>query len=125
MLNKKLLPTQNLVTIVPENRPLLVEATLSNQDISYVRVGQKVDVKVDTYPFLKYGALKGRLVWISPVAENLANPNAKNPAGMSLSEKLENDKSAVGNTSYRVHIKLDPKSRLVQYPNQATTLKWV
>jgi hemolysin D len=62
-------PAQPLVTIVPDGTPLVVEAALSNADVGYVRVGQEVEIKVDTFPFQKYGTLKGRLTWISPDAE--------------------------------------------------------
>lgn len=65
-------PAQSLVTLVPDGTPLIVEATVSNNDIGYLRVGQKVQVKVDTFPFMKYGTLPGTLVWISPDAEDRA-----------------------------------------------------
>lgn len=61
---------QVLVTIVPDGTPLIVEATLTNQDIGYVKPGQPVEVKVDTFPFQKYGALKGSVIWVSADAED-------------------------------------------------------
>jgi hemolysin D len=61
---------QSLVTIVPDDTPLIVEATVSNEDIGYLKVGQPVEVKVDTFPFQKYGSLKATLVSISPDAED-------------------------------------------------------
>jgi hemolysin D len=61
---------QVLVTIVPDGMPLIVEATLTNQDIGYVKLGQPVEVKVDTFPFQKYGSLKGVVAWISADAED-------------------------------------------------------
>ena len=63
-------PAQSLVTVVPDGTPLIVEATVSNNDIGYIKVGQPVQVKVDTFPFQKYGTLTGTLVWISPDAED-------------------------------------------------------
>ena len=63
-------PAQSLVTVVPDGTPLIVEATVSNNDIGYIRVGQPVQVKVDTFPFQQYGTLKGTLVWISADAED-------------------------------------------------------
>jgi hemolysin D len=61
---------QSLVTIVPDGTPLIVEATVTNEDIGFVKVGQPVEVKVDTFPFQKYGSLKGELISISPDAED-------------------------------------------------------
>lgn len=54
-------PAQSLVTIVPDDTPLIAEATVSNEDIGYLEVGQPVEVKVDTFPFQRYGTLKGTL----------------------------------------------------------------
>jgi hemolysin D len=61
---------QSLVTIVPDGTPLVVEATVTNEDIGFVKVGQNVEVKVDTFPFQKYGSLMGTLIAISPDAED-------------------------------------------------------
>lgn len=63
-------PAQSLVTIVPDGTPLIIEATVSNNDIGYIKVGQPVQVKVDTFPFEQYGTLHGTLIWISPDAED-------------------------------------------------------
>jgi hemolysin D len=76
-------PAQSLVTIVPDGTPLIVEATVSNEDIGYLKVGQPVEVKVDTFPFQRYGTLKGTLVQISPDAEdkNAASRDTDTRAG--------------------------------------------
>jgi hemolysin D len=38
--------------------------------VGFVSVGQRVDVKVDTFTFQKYGSLPGTLVWVSPDAQD-------------------------------------------------------
>ena len=50
---------QQLVQIVPEKVPLYVDAALDNQDVGFVKPGQRVVVKVATYPFQRYGYLGG------------------------------------------------------------------
>lgn len=57
-----------IVTIVPDNTPLIVEAMVLNKDIGFVHKGQKVDIKLDTFPFQKYGSLEGTIETISPDA---------------------------------------------------------
>lgn len=57
-----------IVTIVPDYTPLIVEATVLNKDIGFVHSGQKVDIKLDTFPFQKYGSIPGSIVQISPDA---------------------------------------------------------
>jgi hemolysin D len=61
---------QSLVTIVPDGTPLVIEATVTNEDIGFVKIGQAVEVKVDTFPFQKHGSLTGKLISISPDAED-------------------------------------------------------
>ncbi len=58
-------PAQPLMTIVPSNSPIEVEAYLSNQDIGFVQKGQKVEVKIETFSFTKYGTIKGEVVSVS------------------------------------------------------------
>jgi len=58
-------PAQPLMTIVPVNSPIEVEAYLSNQDIGFVRKGQKVEVKVETFSFTKYGTIDGEVISVS------------------------------------------------------------
>jgi hemolysin D len=100
-------PAQSLVTIVPDGTPLIIEATVSNEDIGYVKVGQPVEVKVDTFPFQKYGSLKGTLVWVSPDAEdkNAASKDADMRSGATSANSTPN--SATNPNAgyvYRVHI---------------------
>ena len=59
---------QQLAQIVPEKVPLYVDAALDNQDIGFVKPGQRVVVKVATYPFQRYGYLEGIVENISPDA---------------------------------------------------------
>lgn len=57
---------ETLVTLVPDVADLYVEANVPSRDVSYVKVGNNVRVKLETYPFQKFGTLTGRLDVISP-----------------------------------------------------------
>lgn len=59
---------QQLAQIVPEKVPLYVDTALDNQDVGFVKPGQRVVVKVATYPFQRYGYLEGTVENISPDA---------------------------------------------------------
>ena len=101
-------PAQSLVTIVPDGTPLIVEATVANTDIGYIKVGQSVQVKVDTFPFEEFGTLPGTLVWISPDAEDKSaisrDINTRTGAvGASPREAAEHDANA--GFVYKVHIR--------------------
>lgn len=61
--------------------PLLIEAALSNEDAGFVRVGQRVDIKVDAFPYQQYGTLSGVVTWISPDAELRGSGSADAASG--------------------------------------------
>jgi hemolysin D len=48
---------QELMHIVPANTPLEIQAYVSNEDIGFVSPGQEAVVKVDAFPFARYGTL--------------------------------------------------------------------
>lgn len=54
-----------LMKIVPEDDRLEVEARVKNRDVGFVRAGQTVAVKVDTFTFTRYGTLEGRVLDLS------------------------------------------------------------
>jgi hemolysin D len=56
---------QSLMTVVPLDAPVEVEALILNKDIGFVEVGQIVTVKVDAFPFTRYGTVKGTVTNIS------------------------------------------------------------
>lgn len=56
---------QTLLTIVPDSRAMLVEAIVNNQDIGFVHEGQPAEVKIETFPFTRYGTLHGTVVQVS------------------------------------------------------------
>lgn len=62
---------QPIVTIVPEGTPLIVEALIPNKDIGFIQLGQKAELKFDTFPFQKYGTIEAELFYISPDAQEM------------------------------------------------------
>lgn len=58
-------PAQPLMVIVPKDNVLEVEAMLPNKDIGFVNPGQEAEVKVETFPFTKYGTLHGTITQVS------------------------------------------------------------
>ncbi len=52
-------PGEAIMEVVPALDTLVIETKLSPIDVGYVRVGQKADVKILTYDFLRYGSLPG------------------------------------------------------------------
>ncbi|MEI2557955.1 HlyD family type I secretion periplasmic adaptor subunit [Acinetobacter pittii] len=55
-----------LMTIVPLDEKLLIEARISPRDIAFIRPGQEALVKITAYDYSIYGGLKGKVTVISP-----------------------------------------------------------
>lgn len=58
-------PAQTLMKLAPEHAELQVEATLLNKDIGFVKPGQEARLKIDSFPYTKYGFINGRILFIS------------------------------------------------------------
>lgn len=58
-------PAQALMVIVPMDQPVEVEAMLENKDVGFVRAGQAVTVKVETFTFTRYGTVEGEVLSVS------------------------------------------------------------
>lgn len=58
-------PAQALMVIVPSDEALEVEATVLNKDIGFIQPGQRATVKVESFPFTRYGYLEGVVDTIS------------------------------------------------------------
>ncbi|PWC40883.1 HlyD family type I secretion periplasmic adaptor subunit [Azospirillum sp. TSO35-2] len=78
-----------LVTLVPADVPLEVEAEIPSRDIGLVRVGDPVRVKLDAFPFQRHGVLPGEVRTISADAfphdgaagGGMAGPDGARPGG--------------------------------------------
>jgi len=58
-------PAQQLFAVTPAETPLLIKATVLNQDIGFVKEGMNVSVKIDTFNFQKYGMIEGEVKTVS------------------------------------------------------------
>ncbi len=54
-----------LLRIVPLGSPLEAEVTVLNKDIGFIEEGQEVEIKLETFPFTRYGLIPGRVkqIW--------------------------------------------------------------
>jgi hemolysin D len=55
---------QSLMEIVPDDA-LEVEAKLQNKDVGFVQVGQRAAVKIEAFPYTRYGYLNGTITEVS------------------------------------------------------------
>lgn len=57
---------QQLVTLVPDNTPYEMLCYVKNTDIADVELGLEAEIKLEAYPYNKYGTVKGTVKYISP-----------------------------------------------------------
>jgi hemolysin D len=53
---------QPVLMIVPDGEGIAVEAELANKDAGFVHAGQTVEIKVESFPFTRYGTVPGEVV---------------------------------------------------------------
>lgn len=81
-------PAQPLMQIVPEGAAVEIEARIQNKDIGFVHDGQHAVIKMEAFPFTRYGTLDGNVTEVSDDAiedekqgllftARIAVPNAK------------------------------------------------
>lgn len=56
--------TKPVMVVVPSGGTLVAEVKILNRDIGFARVGQPVAVKLEAFPFTRYGTIPGRLLQI-------------------------------------------------------------
>lgn len=57
---------EQLITIVPDDEPLEIVCYVKNMDISDVKIGMEAEIKLEAYPYNRYGTVKGTVKYISP-----------------------------------------------------------
>ena len=77
-----------LVQIVP-SKDALAKVYITNKDIGFVKIGQQVDVRIDTFNFSEFGDVKGTIEWIGSDAlpPDQVYPFARFPAKIKLSQQ--------------------------------------
>ena len=66
-----------VLSIVPLDDTLVVEARIKPSDIAFIHVGQRAVVKVTAYDFSIYGGLEGRVENVA--ADTIVDPVTKEP----------------------------------------------
>lgn len=78
-----------LLSIVPDGQPFRYEGWLKNEDAAFVAPGMPAKVKLQGYPFQKYGWLTGEVTWVGVDAET--PESMKNQAGEPLFYRVRID----------------------------------
>ena len=88
------------MSVVPQNG-LYAEVYISNQDIGYVKKGQSAKVRVDAFPFTRYGEINAKVSQIS--ADALPPDSTFNSYRFPL--KLKLDQSVLVSDGIKIPLK--------------------
>lgn len=77
-------PAQQLLIVVPQDHPVEVEAQVENKDVGFVKEGQPVEIKVETFPFTLYGTIPGTVLSVSDDAAPIEKVGLVYPTRVSL-----------------------------------------
>jgi hemolysin D len=75
-----------LMTIVPDGAGIEVDCLVPNKDIGFVSEGQDVEVKLEAFPFTRYGLIPGRVRKLGRDAAT--NPNAAPPGSLAAMAQM-------------------------------------
>ncbi|MDB9391767.1 HlyD family efflux transporter periplasmic adaptor subunit [Microcystis aeruginosa] len=136
-----------LLKIVPDGCPtevkdaakgcLVAEVDVTNQDIGFVRVGQKTDIRIDSFSYSEYGDIKGEVISIGsdalPPDENHRFYRFPVRVSLSSQELVLKDKSTLplqSGMSVSVNIKVNENRTVLglftdMFNKQVDTLKQV
>ncbi|MBA3771788.1 MAG: HlyD family type I secretion periplasmic adaptor subunit [Ramlibacter sp.] len=75
---------QTLMVIVPDGAQVTAEVTMENKDVGFVNAGQSAEIKLETFPFTRYGTVPATVSRVSADAVNDEKRGALFPATLTL-----------------------------------------
>ena len=58
-------PAQVLLVVVPDQAQVTAEVTLENKDVGFVNLGQDAEIKLETFPYTRYGTVAAKVTTIT------------------------------------------------------------
>ncbi|WP_426208253.1 HlyD family type I secretion periplasmic adaptor subunit [Massilia sp. TWP1-3-3] len=80
-------PAQELMIVVPDSAQVSAQVSVANQDIGFVHAGQMVDVKLETFPYTRYGTVRARVDVVTSDAVTDDKHGAFYPATLTFAQK--------------------------------------
>ena len=111
-------PAQQLMLLVPMDHPLEVEALVENKDIGFVNAGQPAIVKIETFPFTKYGSIDATVTHLSQDAMNDERRGLVFPAQVNLARTSIQVGNKIVNLSPGMAVTVEIKTgrrRVIEY----------
>lgn len=84
-----------MMNVIPTGDTLIIEARVSNNDIGFISIGQEAEIRVNTYDFVKFGTLNGR---VSQIAGDASEDPGSEGSAFNFVVLIKTDKSHLGPT---------------------------
>jgi len=78
---------QALMIVVPDTAQVTAEVSVANQDIGFVNAGQVVEVKLETFPYTKYGTVPATVSIVTADAVTDEKKGSYYPATLAFARK--------------------------------------
>ncbi|NMM25733.1 MAG: HlyD family type I secretion periplasmic adaptor subunit [Glaciimonas sp.] len=78
---------QPLMIVVPDSAQVTAEVSIANQDIGFVNEGQIAEVKLETFPYTKYGTVSAKVDIVTADAVTDEKKGSYYPATLTLHQK--------------------------------------
>jgi membrane fusion protein, hemolysin D len=111
-------PAQQLLIVVPQDHPVEVEAQVENKDVGFVREGQPVEIKVETFLFTLYGTIPGTVLSVSDDAAAIEKVGLVYPTRVSMDRSTIEVEGRPVNLSPGMAVTVEIKTgkrRLIEY----------
>ncbi len=85
-------PAQQLLRIVPADGSIEVAAVIANQDVGFVEVGQEAEIKIETFPFTRYGLIHG---WVERISRDAVDEPQSEQQGRQGSQSASDEPASI------------------------------
>jgi hemolysin D len=101
---------QSLMTIVPSEGPIEIEAMIQNQDIGFVKLGQDAIVKIEAFPFTRYGTITGKIVKVTRDAVDEREAQGLDPAARPTGAQSVTAQSKMQNLVFPAVVRIEQRT---------------
>ena len=122
-------PGQEIAQIIPQNFKLEMKAAASPQDISKLKVGQEVQMKVSACPYPDYGILTGKVSRIAKDTSKVTQPPKSNgvqqPQASFYEVFITPDEQSFGRQAHQCTLQLGMESQANIISREESVLQFI
>ncbi|SRR5579883_3461228 len=119
-------PGETVAYIAPQKAPLVIKANVAANDISKVKLGQKVKMQVSACPYPDYGTLNGTVTAVAPDAQPAATNQANSqPVQSNYEITIQPHDLFVGNKEHQCHLQFGMTGRADIIAREETVLQFL